>query len=283
MNPTAARPSFARAFFLAAALLLLAAPAAQAQVINTLEYFLTDDETKELHTGNPGDTISQKTIGNAVLRVKWRGPQLHEYYTWDTEYIYLRYDNTWGDHDGATSYEFTELPGKGGRWMRRQMTVGVPLVVNHPSGSKWYRPNCTVHSTNPLQYTNTLVAYYPNYNLGGDLGTDAVIVLKYDWDASVHDNFEHFFFSKKWGWVRWEHWADGVQQNSANWNEISANTAVAPQPKCVAFPAACAPPFGGCPGVWECSGRQCFAQPPPAGECQAGFDWCFAGCCCRCK
>lgn len=268
---------------LAVAILLLTAMRAEAQVINTLEYFLTDDENKELFTGTPGDTISQKTIGNAVLRVKWRNPQLHEYYTWDTDYIYLRYDNTWGNHNGATSYEFTEYPGKGGRWLKRQMAVGESIVVFHPSGSTWYRDDCSVHSVNVLGYTNTLEAYYPNYNLGGSLGTDPVIVLKYDWDSSPANNYERFFFSKKWGWVRWEHWANGVQQDGASWNQITGNTAVAPQPKCVAFPAACAPPFGGCPGVWQCTGRQCYVQPPQPGDCQAGFNWCFAGCCCRCQ
>lgn len=271
-----------RVLLVAAALVTIAPRASQAQIINTLEYLLTDDETLELHTGNTGNTISQATVGNALLRVKWRQPQLHEYYTWDGSYVYLRYDNTWGDHDGATSYEFREFPGKGGRWMKRQMAVGESIVVFDPDGQWWYRPDCTLHSVHPLAYTNTLQAYYPNYNLGGDLGTDAVIVLKYDWDSSPADNYERFFFSKKWGWVRWEHWANGSVQNSVNWNRKSSRQAVPPQPKCVLFPPACSPPNLSCSGSWQCTGRQCFVQPPAPGECQAGYPWCYAGCCCRC-
>lgn len=266
-------------------MLLLQASAAPAQVINTLEYFLTDDETKELNTGTAGDGLSQKTMGNAVVRVKWRTPTAHEYYTWDSNYIYLRYDSTWGFdpvyHPNANSYEFTQVAGKGARWMARQMTVGVPMTVT--TSSKWYQDNCSLDGTHSASYTNTLVAYHAAYNLGGHLGTDEVIVLKYDWDPSPADNFEHFYFSKQWGWVRWEHWANGTMQNSANWNRISSQTAVAPQAKCVAFPPPCAPVFNGCPGVFESTGRQCLVQPPPAGECQAGFDWCYAGCCSRCQ
>jgi hypothetical protein len=167
--------------------------------------------------------------------------------------------------------------------MKRQMTVGESITVSKPTGQTWYRSDCSVHSYQSLVYTNTLEAYYPSYNLGGSLGKDSVIVLKYDWDSSANDNYEKFFFSKKWGWVRWEHWANGQMQTSVSWNRLSTQTAVAPQPKCVAFPAACAPPNQSCPGIWECTGRQCFVQPPAAGDCQAGFNWCYAGCCCRCR
>jgi len=268
--------------------LLVSVPAAHAQVINTLEYFLTDDETKELNTGAAGDSISQKTIGNAVLRVKWHSPRAHEYYTWDNDYIYLRYDSTWGYdpiyHPNANSYEFTGVSGKGARWMKRQMSVGVPMSVT--TSSKWYTNTCTqdgpIHTAS---YINTIVSYFPNYALGGNLGNDEVIVLKYDWDSSPADNYEYFFFSKKWGWVRWEHWANGqiVNSNTKTWNHIASRVAIDPIAKCVPFPVACHPTFNGCPGVFQSTGRQCLVQPPTVGECQTGFDWCFDGCCSRCN
>jgi hypothetical protein len=267
------------AFVLVLASLLLVAAPGRAQVINTLEYFLTDNENIELNTGNVSDTISQKTYGNMAIRVKWRQPSLHEDYTWDSNYIYLRYDSTWGNHNGATSYEFLTDPGKGGKWMKRSMSVGESITVGDPNGAVSYRDDCSVFEYSGNYYTNTLEAYYPSYNIGGQLGTDEVIVLKYDWGGGVA--YERFFYSKKWGWIRWEYWENGVMTSSVLWNRISTRAPVTPQAKCVAFPTACFPLNQSC-GHWDCTGRQCFAQPVIPGECQAGYDWCYAGCCCKC-
>lgn len=273
---------------LATALALPAAGApvaAQVTQLDMLDYFLTDDETIELHTGDPGATLSQSTVGNAVIRVKWRQPQLHEYYTWDSQYIYLRYDSTWDGPEDFTSYEFTVDAGKGGKWMRRYWNVnGTPITVASSNGARWYRDDCTSRVAS-VNYTNTLVARYPNYYIGGDLGTDDVIVLKYDWDASSTNNYEKFFFSKRWGWIRWEHWNSSsttVPVDSATWNRISTRTAVPPQPKCVAFPAPCSPPNQSCTGTWKCTGRQCLTQPPGT-QCPTSYGWCYAGCCCSCS
>lgn len=254
-------------------------PPATAQLIDTLEYFLTDDESVELIAGN-GERLSQTTQGNAVVRVKWRSPQHHEYYTYDDTWIYLRYDSSWSGPSGATSYEFTEVPGKGGRWMKRQMWVGDSFTVSKTAGQTFYFDDCTVQSRPNLLYTNTLEAYYPSYFIGGQLGTDEVIVLKYDWNQGA--NYEKFFFSKQWGWIRWEHWVNGQLDTAVSWDAVTGASPVAPQAKCVAFPAPCQSSEPSCPFTFECTGRQCFTHPPAPGECQAGYDWCHGGCCCRC-
>jgi len=160
------------------------------------------------------------------------------------------------------------------------MFVGESVTVNHSSGSRWYWPNCAVHSDNPLNYTNTLEAYYPSYNIGGDLGTDEVIVLKYDWGGGVY--YEKFFYSRRWGWFRWESYGQGSLQNVVQFNHISGRAPVFPTAACVAFPSPCTRTNTSCGGTWSCSGRQCFTQPPGQGECQDGFPWCYGGCCCAC-
>jgi len=259
-------------------LVLLPSPA-HAQ-IETLDFFLPDDESVELVTASGTNPLSQQTQGNAAFKIKWRQPKKHEYYTWDKDWIYLRYDNTWGTHDGATSYEFRTTPGYGGKWMKRSMYVGESFTVNSSTGTRWYYPDCTVQGDHSLTYTNTLVAYYPSYNIGGDLGTDEVIVLKYDWGGGT--SYERFFYARHWGWFRWESYQQGSLQSSVLFNHISSRTPVSPSAACVAFPSPCSRTNSGCTGTWSCSGRQCFTQPPGAGECQEGFNWCYGGCCCSC-
>lgn len=204
--------------------------------IDTLEFFLSKHEDKELITDD-GGRHSQRTIGNSVFRIKWGDPQSHEYFTWDDQYIYLRYDNTWGEdsaHAGATSYEFAEVPGMGGRWMKRKMRVGEVINVDSANAQIWHTPDCAVHSRHHLKYTNTLEAHNPQYNAGGDLGIQDVIILRYQWGPT---SYERFFFSKEWGWIRWEFYQDGQLKNVAVMNKISPCPPINPQPKCVNFPA----------------------------------------------
>lgn len=248
-----------------------------AQLIDTLDFFLIDDESIELKA-NDGSTVSQTTLGNAVLRVKFRVPTFHEYYLYDHDFIYLFYDASWGNNDGATSYEFTFIPGKGGKWMKRQMWVGESINVPLAQALKRYRDDCTYQRTDLFGYTNTLESYHPNYFIGGDLGSDEVIVLKYDWGE-----VERFYFARRWGWFRWEHYsASGQLLTAVQWDRISTRAPVQPQPKCKSFPAPCSRQNASCSRTWECTGRQCFSQPPGPGECQTGFEWCYAGCCCGC-
>lgn len=255
------------------------APPASAQLIDTLDFFLIDDESIELEQSN-GAAVSQTTIGNAVLRVKFRSATFHEYYLYDANYIYLFYDASWGNQGGATSYEFLFTPGLGGKWMKREMWVGESIHVPNAQALKRYRDDCTHQRTDSFGYTNTLEAYYPSYSIGGDLGSDEVIVLKYDWGGGV----ERFFFARTWGWFRWESYSSSGQLlDVALWNRISGRTPVQPQVKCKSFPSPCAPQNQSCAGTWECTGRACFSQPPGPGECQSGFNWCYAGCCCRCN
>lgn len=107
--------------------------------IDTLSFFLADNENLELIDEAGTTPLTQKTAGNAKLVVKWRLPQSYEYYTWDNEFIYLRYDSTCcgSNPPGANvpdSYSFNEVAGKGGRWLKRSMQVGESLTVSKPQG-----------------------------------------------------------------------------------------------------------------------------------------------------
>lgn len=275
------RQILSRPLLFAFGVALLCASVAQGQVIDTLDFFTADDPNIELETASGTSPLSETAIGNAIVRVKFRTAQFHEYYKYDQNWIYLFYDSSWGvQPSGASSYELNFNGGKGGRWMKRWMTVGESVTESSSSGLRTFNPDCTVNSTGSWQYTNTLESYNPAYNIGGDLGTIEVIVLAYDWINGV----ERFFYSRTYGWVRWESWSAGSTTllTATSWNHFTGRTKVLPQAKCKAFPSACSPPNASCSGTWSCSGQVCFAQPPPAGECASPFNWCYAGCCCRC-
>ncbi len=221
-------------------------------VVDTLDFALPDDPGKVIYanvfdkkTGTTYfDPLSQPVIGNSVFRIKFDDSARYEYYTWDDEYLYLRYDHTWGEGPGgATSYEFTEVPGKGGRWMKRSMQVGESISVQAPApAQRNFHENCAEQGVFPLHYRNTLRYHCPSYDLG-DLGSDEVIVLEYRYGDD--SGYELFFFSRVWGWVRWmqfrrsgtTYYEDGdVFRRGVRMCGTSPCQALQPEPFCVGLP-----------------------------------------------
>jgi hypothetical protein len=168
------------------------------QVIDTLDYFISD----HLDQGLSGShNHSQKVKGNVSWYVKWSA-DAYEVHTWDDQYIYLAEDHGWQYFQG---YAFA--PGK---WMKRQMKIGESIVE---SGNKAYYfsiPSCDPIRADNLPYIMTLESHLPEYDLGGALGRQDVIVLKYDYsNQATQGNFERFYYSKEWGWVKWELYTKG--------------------------------------------------------------------------
>jgi len=63
-------------------------------------------------------------IDNAFFISKWRNPNYYEYYTWDDNYIYLRYDSTWPSSQYKCNGQGTSYTLSDGRWLKRNMEVG---------------------------------------------------------------------------------------------------------------------------------------------------------------
>lgn len=151
----------------------------------------------------------------------------YEYRTWDNNYIYLKQDTSIGPGNipanvsNAKSYRFEP-----GVWAKRFMNVGesVEMPANQLT---WYDGNCQSINSWTHPYTMTLENHIGNYNAGGDLGVQDVIVLRYQYGTS----YEKFFYSHEWGWIRWEEYVNNAFTRSADFNNITTNL-LEPNPVC---------------------------------------------------
>jgi hypothetical protein len=66
-----------------------------------------------------------------------------------------------------------------------------------------YDRSCKPTTEGRFPYEMTLEAHIPNFDVGGDLGIQDVIVLKFDYFGCPR-NFEKFYYSREWGWIKWE-------------------------------------------------------------------------------
>lgn len=160
--------------------------------IDTLDYFLTDHPQQGLTGTHP---FSQSVAGNKSYWVKWANDSF-EIHSWDNNFIYLSEDHSNQDFgNGAKAYSFSN-----GKWLKRQMKAGEKIDVTD-NKIQWYDGFCK--KVNPLldyPYTITLEEHISDLDLGGDLGKQDVIVLRYVYGADL----EKFYYSKEWGWVKWQ-------------------------------------------------------------------------------
>ncbi|MBI4067078.1 hypothetical protein HY407_01740 [Candidatus Gottesmanbacteria bacterium] len=205
--------------------------------IDTLDYLVSDhaagvDPNPKSLDGT--HNLSQTVSGQSLFSAKFNDPDSFEYYTWDDNFIYLKEDSSIGvgntppGFEEARSYKF--FPGI---WMKRKMAVGKAIKVD-PNNLTFYDSSCKKIKGWNHPYTMTLETHYPSLDIGGDLGKQDIIVLKYDYANA----FEKFYYSRKWGYVKWEEWdsKNGSIKRSATFNRIK-NTITTPQPKCTPPPA----------------------------------------------
>jgi hypothetical protein len=184
-------------------------PTPESEAINTLDYFVSNKGLTGTHDQ------SQTIKGDHAYFTKW-SPNVFEVYRWDSSYIYHQEDH--GDSDSSQAYHFEP-----GLWMKRQMKVGEKIDQTNTSATYYVPSTCAIKIANaPAYYINTLEAHLPNYDLGGDVGKQDVIVLAYNYDPSLR-YLEKFYYAKGWGWVKWEYYVDGQLQSTSIFNKIAAS------------------------------------------------------------
>lgn len=184
------------------------------ETIDTLVYFLTHHRDESL---NGGHLLSQTIDENKKVSyyVKGDSALFYELHTWDDQYIYLKEDRTFLSVPSTT---FSD-----GRWMKRYMKVGETININSANIFQLYdqtlsnlkctkRINAAVIDTSgktlegqtaisgPFTYRMMLEKHDPAFDIGGDLGIQDVIIVKYEYGNA----FERFYYSKEWGWIKWE-------------------------------------------------------------------------------
>lgn len=188
-------------------------------ISDTLEYFLGDyvynilknagsgTVTAGQHVGGDTAGMSLTASGNlnsgSAFYVKWDNNR-YEYYTWDSQFIYLRHDTTPGTlPSGGTHYMWDNA-----RWLSRTMTRGIPINVNSNTYSE-FNDDCskqTAQTNWPMN--NVIKEIIPGYQTSG-LGRTDVIKMCY--------GVEYNTYSKDYGWIGWTQYAEtGCTGNIVN-------------------------------------------------------------------
>lgn len=187
--------------------------------INTLDYFITKHPGKGLTGTHP---FSQTIDGQTSYQVKW-DTSIFEIHKWDENFIYLN-----EDHSGAPVNFYSFKPGI---WMKRNMQIGEKITEND-NIIEWFNPSCRSLGKQSFPIEITLEKRIPDYDLGGDLGKQDVIILKYDSSLSNPKGiYERFYYSKEWGWVKWEEYSktdDSKPTNTSIFNKISSEEPLNP-------------------------------------------------------
>ena len=169
---------------------------AQTDCINTLDYFIGGDKLN-WKGSNGTHKLSQNFSSNLtngwMYAIKFGNPLIWEYYTWDANWIYLRQDGY------PNTYTFSNA-----KWLPNGTICKGWSVSSTTNQITSYDTSCNI--TNPAHsfpITMQYVDRWPTYNLGGTRGIVDVILIDYHYGGS---QFERFFYSKEYGWVRWELW-----------------------------------------------------------------------------
>lgn len=223
-----------------------------ASQINVLDYFLsTPDHQVELcedknndkncdglipEENRWGEKASNLKIGNALFISKWRNPNTYEYYTWDDNYIYLRYDSSWPTSQYKCNGQGTSYTLSDGRWLKRNMEVGEKVESQNNQVRVYDKTNCSICFTENGPYKVELENRNPSYNFGGDIGVQDTLIVKYTSNLSIPDTYEKFYYAKNWGFIKWEFYENGVKKYDINRNKISGGNPVYPIKRCMAIP-----------------------------------------------
>ena len=160
--------------------------------------------------------FNQFTDNNGIFLEKWRNPDQRIYYTYDNDYIYMKYDST-----GKYPYSFSD-----GKWLKRYMNVGD--IINVTTNDLKYYTNtsgCTVSSTQPWRYSIKLASSTTD-NLPG-IGNVNVIIVEYYWNNG--NAIEKEYYAKDYGIYKWEEFINGTLQRYAALDSIF-NTSTNPPP-----------------------------------------------------
>jgi peptidoglycan hydrolase-like protein with peptidoglycan-binding domain len=196
--------------------------------ISTLNYFInTHNETLFSASSGP---VSQTVKGQMIYLVKWANT-FYVTYSYDNNYIYLK-----EDHSDSPDPPYTFSDGK---WLALNMQIGQQINVSDNQIQYYNATSCAPTTSGALPYVNTLLQEIPNDNLGGNLGVQDVIVLKYDYSAAAGRNvYEEEYYAKGWGLVEWQLWENDQIAQSVAFNQISSQAPTAPD-----LAVNCSPPI----------------------------------------
>lgn len=200
-----------------------ASPKSPTDTIDILSYMTGATNAHHLDGTTGGMNIAKDTTQRIFYYGKWNSTS-YEYYSWDTDYIYLKRDTSWGNGApvaGGDNYTFDN-----GKWLKRTMSVGESVSAD-PNNLAWYKSDCSYGGGWQHPYTNTLLEHNTSFDTaadpdaatigGSNIGIQDVIVMKYGNET----NYEKNYYSKQWGWIKWEGWQGTTRSDFAVWYKNS--------------------------------------------------------------
>jgi len=220
---------FPAAFLLLAVIACFLAPlrlSAATDCVNSLDYFIGGDKFN-WKGSNGTHKLSQNFSSNLtngwMYYIKFGDPNNYEHYTWDANYIYLRQDG-W-----PTPYTLSQV-----KWLKNGTICKGDILSSSTNQITDYDSSCNItQDAHSYPVTVQYVDHWPVYNLGGTRGNVDVILVDYHYPDN---KFERFFYSKQYGWVRWELWNSDTQQlvqvSTFNTNDVVNLAITSKPPKC---------------------------------------------------
>ncbi len=192
--------------------------------IDMLDYMLKSENNSNIGLANADKSFfwhQVVTADNRFYLQKWNDPEQVIHYSYDEKNIYMVTDST-----GAHPYKFNP-----GVWAKRKMKVGERVEMKDNTAEEMTLDCRKTNSQRSWPYSVTFEYHFPKFNLGGDLGVQDVIVLKYEWGEGFR-GVEREYYAKGHGIVRWEYYDNGVLDTSVSTNKLYRYNFNTPSPLC---------------------------------------------------
>jgi hypothetical protein len=165
--------------------------------------------------------------GNRFFYVKGEDGRYFERFAWDSAYVSLERDTTWGN-DGFGNDAYDAMPYGSLRWAQLNWSVNQQYTYStHIVGFSNVGTGSCSYAQHPHEYNDSNYKQLISQGTrcwGGDVGCADSIGIYYPSGNEVH------WYARGWGWVGWEH-PKGTMQKT--WIHRAGNQ-VAPVDNCAA-------------------------------------------------
>ena len=197
-----------------------------ATAINSLDYMRNTSSTKGLCSADTGwpQCVYYTEQGNRFYYVKGEDGQFFERFAWDSSYVSLERDTTWGN-DGLGNNSYDAMPYGSLRWAKLSWSSG--QQYNYSTHIVGFSNAACNYAQHPHEYDDNSSKQLISTGVqcwGGNVGCVDSIGIYYPSGDEVH------WYARGLGWVAWEHPRGSMQKI---WNN-KVNRQVAPSDGCAA-------------------------------------------------
>lgn len=180
-------------------------PDPKAPTVNSLDYMRNTNWPNGLcsdDTGWPVCVHYTEQPGNRFFYVKGEDGRYFERFAWDSSYVSLERDTTWGN-DGLGNNSYDAMPYGSLRWAKLTWSLGQSYTyATRIVGFNSMGAGSCNYAQHPHEYNDSNFKQLTWASVrcwGGDVGCADTIGIYYPSGDEVH------YYARGWGWVAWEH------------------------------------------------------------------------------